>query len=54
VIPLFLATESHPHGYIVTDQFLREWKSPQNAVSVKKIYEVIIARDVKARYDDYG
>ncbi|KIM80423.1 hypothetical protein PILCRDRAFT_9604 [Piloderma croceum F 1598] len=37
----------------VTDQFLREWKSPQNAVSVKKIYEVIIARDVKARYDDY-
>jgi hypothetical protein len=36
---------------IVVDQFLREWNSPNTAVSVKKIYEVTSPRDVQAKYD---
>jgi len=35
----------------VVDQFLREWNSPDTAVSVKKIYEVTSPRDVQAKYD---
>jgi hypothetical protein len=44
---------SHPHFYTVADQFLREWKSPDITVSVKKIYKVTTPRDVQAKYDAY-
>jgi len=38
----------------VADQFLREWKSPDITVSVKKIYKVTTPRDVQAKYDAYS
>jgi len=37
----------------VSEQFLREWKSPQSSVSVKKIYNVTTPREAQTKYDAY-